>query len=92
MQKEIIRADGNLRREIWYFDLTSFSGRLTLMLSDYYVHTRKTTRCKWGQEKHWNHIFQRDSDLKTPPLPKDVEREIRAYYSVAVDEMPIKIN
>jgi len=92
MQKEIIKSDGDLQREVWYFDLAMYSGTLQLFLSDYRLQIRRTNRCRnWDTQIHWSRLLPRDNDIKTPPLPKDVEREIRAYYEVQVTEMPIKM-
>jgi hypothetical protein len=93
MQKDIIRIDGDLKREIWYFDLTQFSGELTLLLSYYRKQTRRTNRCRnWDTQINWSRILTRDNDIETPPLPEDVEREIRAYYEIAMKELPLKMS
>lgn len=92
MNLEVIRPDGDLKRERWRFFLqVDFSHYSCIYLDDYAFQTKRTTRCRiWDTETHWNRTNCQFSNIPEAPLSLDVEAEARERFANLVKLMPIK--
>jgi len=89
MNLEIIRPNGDLKREVWNFNLNvGWTGSPCIYFSYYSFQARDTTQHKWVKHTHWDRL-RRDNNIDSPPLPSDVEAEARAYFQKQVGELPI---
>ena len=89
MRTEIIRPDGDLKREVWTFDLQLIY-HLCIYFDRYSFQTRETRRHKWKVQTHWDRLNRRDNTIASPPLPPDVEAEVRPYFAEQVRALPIE--
>jgi len=81
MRLEIIRPNGDLEREVWQFNLNlGLTGSPCIYLQYYSFQTRGTKRHKWVEQTHWQKIDRRYNNISDPPLPPDVEDEMRKRY------------
>lgn len=92
MRVEIIRPDGDLKREVWYFLLdVGYGGHGRIYLDHYSFQDRPSTRHrKWQSQTIWDRLDHRESNIEVAPLPKDVEAEMREAYRKYIDLLPIK--
>ncbi len=90
MNTEIIRPDGDLKREVWHLSLSTGYSSPCIYLNDYSFQTRKTTRHKnWQTQTRWERLDRRTNSIGEPPIPPDVEKEIRSRYQQAILTLPI---
>ena len=90
MRAEIILPNGDLKREVWEFELVlDFSGRNTIYLSRYSFQTKETTRHKWKVQTNWDRLFRRSSNIETPTIPIAVEEQVRHEFIEIVRKIPI---
>ena len=92
MQIEIVRPDGDLKREVWVFTLYVDCERSIMFFSFYAVETRRTSRCRnWNKQGLWDRSDQRSyhSTIAEPPLPADVEADARQRFAEAIGKLPI---
>jgi len=90
MNLEIIRPDGDLKRETWSFALNAgWTGAPCIYISDYSFQTKASTRHKWVRQTHWDRLNRRENNIGEPPIPSDVEAEMRDYYQKMIRELPI---
>ena len=91
MNTEIIRPDGDLKREVWRFNITiDYSGRDSITLQYYSFQTKETTRHrKWVAQTYWNRYDRRQNNIDIPPIPLDVDKEIHEIYQAFVGTLPI---
>jgi len=90
MNEEIIRPSGNLKREVWHFNLGIDSHPPCIRLAGYSFQTRETTRHRiWKKQTHWDKYDRRSNNIDTPPLPADVDREIHEAYQEFIDTLSI---
>ena len=87
---EIIRASGDLKREVWRFSLSISLSSSCIYLDSYSFQDRETRRAKWRPQNFWVRIMQRDNTIKDPPpIPLDVEAEMRHTYQEYIAGLPI---
>ena len=88
---EIIRPDGDLKREVWRFNLfLPYGGNKCICFNSYAFQTRETTRHrKWISQTKWNRTMRRENTIPQPPLPDDVEAEVRKTFANRVSSLPI---
>jgi len=90
MNIEIIRPDGDLKREVWTFGLTiDFSGRNSITLQYYSFQTKGTKRHKWKAQTHWERFDRRNNNIDIPPIPLDVDKEVHELYKQFIGTLPI---
>ncbi len=90
MRIEIIRADGDLKREVWTFNLSIDYARPCIYFEEYSFQTRETTRYKkWITHTHWERLDRRLNNVDNPVLPPDVEAEMRFRYQKGIMTLPI---
>ena len=82
MRMEIIRPSGDLKREVWDFSLISdWTERANIYFEAYSFQTKETTRQRtWRKQTHWTRHNRRENNITNPPLPPDVEAEMRSRY------------
>lgn len=91
MRIEIIRPDGDLKREVWHFGLNVSYGYSCIYFDGYSFETKESNRHKkWIGQTIWSRLDHRGSNIEAAPLPKDVEAEMRATYRKYIDLLPIK--
>jgi hypothetical protein len=92
MRVEVIRPDGDTKREIWHFSLCiDIGGRDHIYFDRYSFQTKGSTRHRiWKTQRVWDRLDHRGSDIEAAPLPKDVETEVRSKLSEFVATLPIK--
>lgn len=91
MREEIIRLDGDLKREVWVFSLGLSYASPCIYFDAYSIETRESTRHrKWFQRYHWERLNRRGNNMHNPPLPKNVEDEMRSRYQEYIKALPIK--
>ncbi len=90
MNLEVIRADGDLKREVWNFSLNIGYDSPRIYFDYYAFQTRPTTRYKkWYSQTHWGRLEHRENNTNCPPLPSDVEAEMRKRYQETIMRIPI---
>uniref|UniRef100_A0A6M3K6S6 Uncharacterized protein n=1 Tax=viral metagenome TaxID=1070528 RepID=A0A6M3K6S6_9ZZZZ len=87
---EVIRPSGDLRREVWEFDITIDYSRSYIYLRRYSFQTKETKRHKWKAETHWERFDRRNNNIAVPPIPLDVDKEIHARYQEYINTLPIE--
>ena len=92
MYLEVVRAKDELNQEVWTFDLSiGFGSDRQIYLETYTDRTKSSRRHKnWVTNERWARLMQRDSTIKDPPLPADVETEAREGFAIMVKALPIK--
>ncbi len=90
-QLEIIRMNGDLNRERWFFSLVvDYSGRSCIYLDAYSFETKESTRHrKWITQNMWNRLFPRNNTISEPPVSTEVEEEARRTFADRVKVLPI---
>ena len=89
MRTEIIKPNGNLKREVWTFRLDVDTSRSAIYLDYYSFQTKETTRHKWRQQTHWEKFDRRNNNIDTPTIPDDVETEVRSRYQEYIMTLPV---
>ena len=91
MNIEIIRANGDLKREVWDFSLDVSYGSPCIYFDDYSFQTKESTRHrKWLKQTHWTRLMRRDNNIDNPPLPSDVKAEMLSRYQESILTLPIR--
>ncbi len=86
----VIRYDGDLKREVWDFTLYISWVSSCIYFESYSFQTKKTTRYKsWEKQTHWVRLEHRNNNIDKPPLPPDVEVEVRSRYQEYILTLPI---
>lgn len=76
---EIIRNSGDLKRERWTFSPFLDYAKQGIYFDYYCFETLETPRHKnWQTQTHWARLDKRNNNIDNPPLPLDVEAEVRA--------------
>ena len=88
---EIIKPDGDLKREKWVFEIRLSIGRDGYISFDYFgFETRPTRRHrKWTVQNQWSRFSLRDSTMPEPVIPPDIEVRIRELYKAMIRRLPI---
>lgn len=90
MNIQIIRPDGDLKREVWDFALYVNFHPDCIAFNYYSLQTRETTRHRiWKHQTNWERLERRNRTIDKPPLPPDVEKEMREKFSEMVKALPI---
>lgn len=90
MRIEIFRHSGDLKREAWVFSLNTGYHSPCIYFDDYSFQTKESTRHrKWTQQTHWMRLDRRSNNIDNPPLPTDVEAEMRSRYQEYILTLPI---
>lgn len=90
MNIEVIRPDGDLKREVWHFSLSIPYGNACIYFDDYSFQTRETARHKkWIKQTHWERLDRRTNNIGEPSIPSNVEQEIRTRFQQAILTLPI---
>lgn len=90
---EVIRQKDDLNREVWKFWPNTSPHRVYLMLDEYSVQARQTTRHKWQPVAKYERLGRRPYDDKfrqiklddVPAFPADVEAEVMAKFMATVE-------
>lgn len=89
MRIEIIRPDGDLKREVWTFSLNISYSSPCIYFDAYSFQDKETKRHKWVRQSHWERLDHRSNNIDNPPIPTDVEAEMRSRYQEAILTIPI---
>ena len=90
MRINILRPHGELKQELWEFDIGLNLHPPCIYLSRYTFQTRATTRHrKWRMETHWERFGRRNNNIPFPPIPLDVDKEVHAKYQEYINSLPI---
>ena len=77
---EIIRGD-ELNREVWEFEVHIDYVKPLIWFNSYFVEYKETTRKRlWRRSGFWTRLMRRDNTIQDPPLPPDVEDEMRDNF------------
>ena len=90
MRAEIVLPDGDLKREVWSFNLSIDYSTTCIYLEYYSFDTKETARHKWRTQNHWGRFDRRNNNIDGPPLPMQVETEMRRRYQERILTIPIK--
>lgn len=93
MNIEIIRPNGDLKRERWTFSLVvGWADDSIIYLDTYRFETRETLRHKkWHSQTQWDRLDNRRNTMKTPLLFADVVAEARHIFAKQVEASIIKV-
>ncbi len=80
MRTEIIRQNSDLKRQVWTFLLLDNIANPSIYFDYYSVEERPTTRHKWKATSWWARLDKRHSIITDPPIPADVENEMRQNF------------
>jgi hypothetical protein len=91
MNIQIIRPDGDLKREVWNFSLyISWGSDKKIYFDHYSFQTKESTRHRvWKPQTNWGRLTRQNNTIDEPPLPADVEKEMREKFSEMVKALPI---
>lgn len=85
MNIEIIKPDGDLMREVWYFSLSIGYSQSCIYFNSYSFQTRGSTRHRnWQKQTHWERLDKRRNNIDSPPLPSEVERGVIEKYQAYI--------
>lgn len=88
---EIIRHHGDLKREVWGFDLNIEVSSSCIYFDYYSFQIKESTRHrKWGAQTHWERLMSRNNNIDRPTIPPDVEAEMRSHYQEYIKSIPIR--
>ncbi len=87
---EIIRANGDLKREVWGFAINIGYTNSSIYFDDYSFQTKESKRHHWKRQTHWTRLMRRDNNIDNPPLPPDVVSEMQSYYQEYILTLPIR--
>lgn len=91
MRIEIVSPDGDLKREVWTFTLSTSWASSCIYFDSYSFQTRESSRHKkWIKQTHWTRFDRRDNNIENPLIPPDVETQMREGFSNKVKELPIE--
>ena len=91
MRTEIIRPNGDLKREVWEFSLSVSYSSPYIYFDSYSFQTKESPRHKkWTRQTHWERLHRRDNNIDNPPLPTDVEAEMRQRFQEYIMTLPIQ--
>jgi hypothetical protein len=80
MRYTVVQPDGDLKREVWDFDL-GVDYQIKLRLDYFAFQTRPSTRHrKWQVENCWNRLTHRDNTIKSPPYSSEAVEEAKQYF------------
>ena len=89
MRIEIIRPDGDLKREVWTFNLI-VGDSSCIYFDSYSFQTRATTRHRtWVSQTHWQRLDKRSNNIDDPPVSTEVETEMYTRYQEFIMTLPI---
>ena len=92
MEIEIIRPNGDLKREVWHFSLSITIFSSCIYFDGYSIQTKESTRHKkWLPQTHWRRLDRRSNNIDNPPLPPNVEAEMRGLYQEYTMTLPIRL-
>ncbi len=87
----VTRFNGALKREVWDFYLNIGYSAPCIYFNSYSFQTKETTRHKkWVAQTHWERLDRRNNNIDNPPLPSDVEGEVRTRFQEYIMSIPIK--
>ena len=90
MKIEIIRGN-ELRREVWTFTLFNDYSRQVIWFDSYAIEVKESTRKKlWHNDGIWTRLMRRENTIQSPPLPPNVEAEMRENFISQVKQLPIE--
>ncbi len=89
MRIEIIRPDGDLKREVWTYELAVSYFPAYIYFDHYSFQTRPTKRHNWRTENFWSRLDHRNNTIQDPPHSDDVEAEMRKRYQDYIMTLPI---
>ena len=87
---EIVLPNGDLKREVWAFSLDIGYGFSRIYLDHYLLQVRETARHRWEKQTYWSRLDRRSNKIDSPPLPKEVEAEMRKRYQEYIMTLPVK--
>jgi len=90
MNIEIVRPNGDLKREVWSFGIGLDFHPPCIILARYSFQTKETKRHKWRAETHWERYDRRNNNIPFPPIPLDVDKEIHARYQEYIATLPVQ--
>jgi len=91
MQTEIFRYNGDLKREVWRFDLSIGYSSPCIYFNSFSFQTKESPRHKkWIRQTHWERLNRRYNNIDNPPIPANVETEVRQRFQEHILTLPIK--
>ncbi len=90
MRIEIIRPNGDLKREVWVFVLGGSFTSHCICFDAYSFQTKESIRHRtWKKQTHWMRLDHRNNNIDNPPLPPDVKAEMRSRFQEYILTLPI---
>lgn len=90
MNIEIIRPNGDLKREVWCFSLQVYFSSDCIYFERFAFQTRENKRHKkWITQLNWERLNSKNSNMDNPPVSTDVEAELRKRCQEYVATLPI---
>lgn len=90
MKIEIIESfDGNLKREVWEFEvIAEWVHPIVIYFDEYRVEERQSTRHKkWFALQKWVRLDARNSTISKPSVPESILIKVKAEICKAVNEL-----
>jgi len=86
---EITRGT-ELKREVWRFDPYIDYNKIGIYFMNYSQQHKDTARQKiWRIDGYYGRLNHRDNTITQPPLPKDVENEVRQKICEVIQKISI---
>ncbi len=92
MRFEYTKDDGDLKREVWKFDLDISYSSTAIRFDSYYFQTRPSRRHKlWQKQTHWERLDKRNNKIGAPNIPTEVDNAMRQYFAEQIKLLPISL-
>jgi hypothetical protein len=90
MEIEIIKSDGDLKREVWKFKLfADIYLPYQFKICAYSFQKRKTKRHNWQKQTSWERWDKRRNTVEHPPLPSEIITEMRDKFIEMIQQLPV---
>jgi hypothetical protein len=89
MEVEIIKPDGDLKREVWKFVFRDDYSAFRIVIGRYAFQVRETRRHKWRVQTRWERWDKRMNIIDHPPLPAEVITEAKKKLVEMIEALPV---
>ena len=83
--------DGDLKKQTWDFWVSTYF-ETVIYFERYASYEKPSNRHRnWNITAFWSrHSYEGHITIQVPPLPEDVESEVRAYFAEQIKALPIE--
>ena len=90
MRVEIIKPDGDLKREEWIFSLSVSHSSPCIYFDHFSFQTKESLRHKnWIKQTHWDRLDRRYNNIEAPEIPDEIKKDMFERYRAFILTLPI---